>query len=352
MTHLQNRSIVKVMKREHVIIFIPGFKGSTLVNQGGGLIWPNFIKAQFNHTISLNNNLPSLNIENSYIYESNDIVKSVSVFPGLFNYNVYGKFTTSLQKALPSQTKLIFFHYDWRQDLLLTIDRLRTLIEQTSRDKTVQIDIICHSMGGLITTYMMHMIGANIIRQIYFVGVPFQGALRALLDLMKGTKLGLNKTLLSARAMSTFSSLYYLLPRYPEAVHQHSIFDIETWKKFNIGYLTNEDNKLQLEFLEAQLNKVSSFYKKIESAESKICEPQKLIFINNLTHPTPTQIKFGPKAKVVSNLGDGTVPSASLQIPDYFKPFNHEIYYIDKSHALSFSSDKLLKIILENLTES
>lgn len=327
------------MKKDRVIIFIPGYKGSTLVDQEGDLVWPNLIKAQFDCSTSLSNDLPSIGLENPFHYESTDIVKSVTVIPGLYKYDVYGQFLISLQKALPSQTKLLLFHYDWRQDLLIAVEKLRKLIEEISRDSTVEIDIICHSMGGLITTSLMQMIKNNAIRHVYFVAVPFRGALPALLDLRGGSKFGFNKTLLSAKAMSSFSSPYYLLPRYPEAVKEYDIFDIETWKRFNIGYLANEGSGKLLDFLEAQLDKVNKFYQKIETGENKFCEPKKLIFINNLTRSTQTQIQLGQKTKVISSIGDGTVPRASLELPDYFKQFNHETHHIDTSHALSFSSE-------------
>ena len=96
-------------KNIHTIIFIPGFKGSTLVNSEGAFIWPNFIKAQFNRTISLSNDLPLINISNPIRYDSTDIVESVTILPGLYKHNIYGKFITALKKMYYRMPNYYFF---------------------------------------------------------------------------------------------------------------------------------------------------------------------------------------------------------------------------------------------------
>ncbi len=336
-------------KNRRTIIFIPGFKGSTLLNSEGTLIWPNFIKAQFNRTISLSNDLPNIHIENAIHYESADIVESVTILPGLYKYPIYAKFIKALKKTVSPNMRLVVFHYDWRQDLMLTIAKLQTLIEKIAQDDGGQIDIISHSMGGLIASYVLQTIEVDVIRQVFLIAVPFQGSLKILLDLIYGSKFGLNKTLLSAKAMSSFPSLYYLLPRYSDVVSEHDIFDIETWKKFKLGYLTQLGDEAQLKFLKSQLDNASHFYNKLELAENKICEKTKLIFINSQVYPTPIQIELKPKINIISGMGDGSISNLSLLVPEYFKRFNHEIYPINKPHALSFTSDELIKIILKNL---
>ncbi|MBA2710500.1 MAG: hypothetical protein H0U57_07915 [Tatlockia sp.] len=199
-------------KNNHTIIFIPGFKGSTLLNQDGTLIWPNFIKAQFNRSISLSNDFPQFNIANPIHYEARSIVESVTILPGLYKYNIYANFIKAFKKNAPPNSELIIFHYDWRLDLMITIAELKTLIEQIA-----QVDIVSHSMGGLITSYILKTIEVEVIRQVFLIAVPFQGSPKILLDLIYGSKFGLNKTMLSAKAMSSFPSIYYLLPRYPES---------------------------------------------------------------------------------------------------------------------------------------
>lgn len=336
-------------KNNHTIIFIPGFKGSTLVNQEGTLIWPNVIKSQFDHKTSLSNDLPELNIDNPNHYQSREIIDSVTIIPGFYKYTIYGKFINALKKYISLDHELIFFHYDWRQDLMITIAQLKVLIERIIQENSGPIDIICHSMGGLITSYILQTMDVNVIRKVFFIAVPFQGSPKILIDLIYGSRLGLNKTLLSTKAMSSFPSVYYLLPRYFDAIAENDLFDLNTWEKLKLGYLTKHNDKKQLNFLTSQLEAVNEFYKKLESVEHIVCNTTKLIFINNHVYSTPTQIQFTPEMNIITGSGDGSVPEISLNIPDYFKDFNQETYHIDKSHALSFTSNELISIVLKHL---
>ncbi len=90
-------------------------------------------------------------------------------------------------------------------------------------------------MGGLITSYVLKTIEVDVIRQVFFCCCSISRTPKILLDLIYGSKLGLNKTMLSAKAMSSFPSVYYLLPRYSEAIPGHDLSDIETWKNLNLG---------------------------------------------------------------------------------------------------------------------
>ena len=48
------------------------------------------------------------------------------------------------------------FPYDWRQDNVVTARKLDALIDQIRRDygdPKLKVDIVAHSMGGLITRY-------------------------------------------------------------------------------------------------------------------------------------------------------------------------------------------------------
>ena len=336
----------------NTIIFVPGFKGSTLVNQEGTLIWPNLIRAQFNHTTSLSNDPASTNIQHYFLYESADIVKTVTVLPGLYKRNIYSNFVNSIKKNISVDTELILFHYDWRQDLMILVNKLKSLIETISKNKEGKIDIICHSMGGLITNYVMQTIRNDRIRQVFFVAVPFRGTAKALLDLMYGSKFGMNHTLLSAKTMASFLSIYYLLPRYPEALVNHDLFDIETWKELDLEYLSNQDSAPQFELLKIQLARVNEFYNRLESEKIKSCEQKKLIFINSLGYSTPTKIQLKPKINIISSAGDGSIPGISLQVPDYFRSFDCKVYHIDKRHVSIFTSNELIKIILKNLVHN
>ena len=54
------------------------------------------------------------------------------------------------------KARLYVFTYDWRQDNVRTVQKLDELIEQIRRDyddPTLRVDVIAHSMGGLVVQY-------------------------------------------------------------------------------------------------------------------------------------------------------------------------------------------------------
>ncbi len=333
------------MKKQNTLIFIPGFKGSSLMDQEGQLIWPKFMAAQFNHSTSLSNHVPEIDCVNSRRFKSAAVIQEIDIIPGIYKVSIYAKFFQAFKHYRSEETELIFFHYDWRQDLMMAIPRLKSLIERLRKEKRGAIDIVCHSMGGLITSYVLQMFNEPVLRNVFFVAVPFQGTLKALLDLMHGSSFGLNKTLLSSKAMASFASVYYLLPRYPQAVVNYSLFDIETWKQFKLGYLMTEESPEKTAFLQRQLTRVELFYQRLETSGPTIAT-SKIIILTNRTHPTPYQIHLEHGQEVIQGLGDGSVPNVSLELPSYLSHLPYDRYHIDEAHALSFNDEKLLKLVL------
>src|SRR5437764_1469361 len=65
--------------------------------------------------------------------------------------------TPELSRAPAASTRRYHaFAYDWRQDNVVTARKLDALIEQIRRDYAdprLKVDIVAHSMGGLITRY-------------------------------------------------------------------------------------------------------------------------------------------------------------------------------------------------------
>ena len=331
--------------QNNCLLFIPGFKGSILIDKSGNQIWPNFIRSQFNQNTSLryednHNGAPN--------YQSQDIIHSVPLIPKLLAYDVYGKFVIELQKQLPATTAFSIFHYDWRQDLQQVATQLKAQIDSHTKQGIGSIDFICHSMGGLIVANLLKAMKVNIVRKVFFVGTPFQGVPRVILDLIQGTRLGLNKSLLSAQAMASFPSLYYLLPRLPEFTNGHDFFNLETWQQYKIGYYARNDENI--EFLARQLKIANDFYHQLENLSSTKVTNTKLFFIHSLKHSTPTKLSLMPSIDLKPSKGDGTVPENSLAVPSYLRNFDHQLLTIDKLHGKSFSCETVLKFILDNLS--
>ena len=58
--------------------------------------------------------------------------------------------------VVQQKARLYVFTYDWRQDNVKTVQKLDELIEQIRldyKDPALRVDVIAHSMGGLVVRY-------------------------------------------------------------------------------------------------------------------------------------------------------------------------------------------------------
>lgn len=109
------------------------------------------------------------------------------------------------------------------------------------KDAKVKFDIVAHSMGGLVTRYMLRYgdqplpadgslpeltwAGAKYVSRVVLVGTPNAGSADALVDLVEGRDIGLPfLPYYQPALMGTFPAVYELLPR---ARHGHIIFDAD-----------------------------------------------------------------------------------------------------------------------------
>ncbi len=172
----------------------------------------------------------------------------------------YGEYVRELRHDLsPSQDRprpVFLFPYDWRRPLGELVDELGGFVEEVvartsllrhyargrpaySRD-TGQVDLVGHSMGGLlITGYLARGAGGGRVRKVITLGAPFRGSFEAVLKIITGTA-DLEGGTPSSREREVARltpSLYHLIPeegirlspgssRLPE-----SLFHAELWQK-------------------------------------------------------------------------------------------------------------------------
>ncbi len=131
-------------------------------------------------------------------------------------------------KADPKRKNYYVFLYDWRQDNVKTAQKLADFIEQIKLDygdPNLKVDIVAHSMGGLVARYYMrygkldvlddnefpvNMYGGERVRRVILLGTPNLGSVRMLNALIDGITLGVND--IPTEVMATMPSLYQLLP--------------------------------------------------------------------------------------------------------------------------------------------
>jgi len=228
------------------VLIIPGIMGSELYD-GNDLIWPSeralisspsdaFLKEH----LALDANGNSIN--NITI---GDIVREVNIrIIGIdFAKDYFVGLITELESiGYLFNDSYFLFPYDWRLDLDQTKDLLRDKIESIkSQTGFNQIDVIAHSMGGLLVKDYLHEYGIESVDKLIFVGTPHLGAPKAAYGLFFGD-IGVPIRLLNYESMKAISinspAVYQLLPN-PSYHHQA----LGYFRKTNGDILDYEESK-------------------------------------------------------------------------------------------------------------
>jgi pimeloyl-ACP methyl ester carboxylesterase len=138
------------------------------------------------------------------------------------------------------------FGYDWRQPLEATQALLAAfiaeVIEKTALtrhyradgyDKRRRVNLVAHSMGGLIVTGYLDEAGAKApVDRVATIATPFKGSLDAVEKIVRGTT---NRREREAARLTP--SLYYLLPSFQRGIAidaslpQSDMFDPKLWQR-------------------------------------------------------------------------------------------------------------------------
>ncbi|MFG3719446.1 esterase/lipase family protein [Streptomyces massasporeus] len=144
--------------------------------------------------------------------------------PVLRGFEPYTKLLAGVRHTAAHPDAVREFAYDWRLSIAHSAARLAEAAEdhlrawrahpQGSRD--AQLNLVAHSMGGLVAHYFMTVLGgAGEVRSLITMGTPFYGSVQTagLLGSGRGTPLPLPRRRLRALAR-TLPGLHELLPGY------------------------------------------------------------------------------------------------------------------------------------------
>lgn len=138
------------------------------------------------------------------------------------------KQSTPGTSAAHGEKRYYVFNYDWRQDNVVSVrelDKFITRIREDYKNPDLEVDVVAHSMGGMITRYFVrygttdvlddnefpiNQYGAQRIRRVILLGTPNLGSLGALRTLIRGYKVGLG--VIPPEVVATFPSTYQVLP--------------------------------------------------------------------------------------------------------------------------------------------
>ncbi|GAC1452737.1 MAG: hypothetical protein PVSMB6_05560 [Steroidobacteraceae bacterium] len=247
------------------VILIPGALGSRLLDRHKrSEVWPGSTL----HLLGASKQDLALPFDPVTLQPVADGLEASGLFEEVLNADFYGAILRTLRqaggfiagkpgaRADPRVRRYSVFAYDWRQDNVTTAKRLDALIEQLRRDyadPNLKVNVIAHSMGGLITRYYLrygtadalegegdypiNMRGAGKIGTVVLLGTPNLGSVSSLQAMLLGNRVGLRR--IEPEVLATMPSVYQLLPH---PLTDWSVdpggkdldldlYDVETWKQ-------------------------------------------------------------------------------------------------------------------------
>lgn len=137
------------------VIVIPGITGSELLDPRGERVWPPRL-------FSLMSDFESLRCD-----QEGQPRRALAAGEPVHDY-----YETMAERLREAGYDVYRFGYDWRLSNATLADRLAALIDKTQRDR---VDIVAHSMGGLLATSYVRQHGGSRVRRLVTLGTPYLG---------------------------------------------------------------------------------------------------------------------------------------------------------------------------------
>jgi pimeloyl-ACP methyl ester carboxylesterase len=243
-----------VLTTRDPVIIIPGITGSYLFKDYGneGEIWPNLDALLVSPIDEFLNDLimnPNGSEQPAFPIKVGDVIRKAGgqeIFSELLNLMINSGYVEN--------SDLFVFPYDWRMsnsyNTLLLAEKIEDILEETNAEK---VDIVAHSMGGILAKTYLVEAGEGKVDQLIFLGTPHLGAPKSYKALMYGDDLGYSVAFLGlnpSRAKiitQNMPAVYELLPS------QKYIND-------NGGYVINQENEnnpITLSYVETKNKMIS-----------------------------------------------------------------------------------------------
>ncbi len=226
--------------QREVTLFVPGYKGSFLVDDQHHRAWltPGAVLGRGEKSLAL----PFPGQAPLPVFgplRPDGPLTRFTVFP-FVREDIYLSWMEYARDRLPG---FIPFSYDWRQDIRQSARELCQLIDRLAAERgaTLQVNLVAHSMGGLVALSCLRhgsgepgspapdWSGAVHVRRVVFVGTPFAGTPGIFDDFFVGTETVRNRALMSPEAHFSFPASFQLLPFDPDffvdASGQHVALD-------------------------------------------------------------------------------------------------------------------------------
>jgi len=247
------------------VIVIPGVFGSRLRDRTSGVeVWPGTARMilfdDYRHL--------ALDFDRTTLAVRPDNLEAFGVTDAALGQDFYGKVIETLRDfggyvrgtpgvpPAPGERRYYVYAYDWRQDNVDSARGLDRLIEALRRDYAdpkLRVDIVAHSMGGLIARYyqrygtedvldgresQISLYGATRVRKLILLGTPNMGSVSSLHAFLAGEAIGFGR--IPQETLATLPSGYeifphplvtWLLDAAGRPLHD-DLFDGEVWRRY------------------------------------------------------------------------------------------------------------------------
>jgi pimeloyl-ACP methyl ester carboxylesterase len=342
------------------VVFVPGIKGSVLLNEEGDKLW-------LTGTQALGLQTPNLGLygENQDLIPGGPVLR-VTAIPYLIEQEIYGPW---IQRMM-SEPAIDFyvFSYDWRKDNLITQARLVRFLKEIQSKYNQKPVLIGHSMGGMLSFSAANQ-NPGLVEKAIFVGTPFRGGIGYMEDLLLGNSTGLNKSIQGPCQIAKYESVYGFFPRLKTTDTKDTTLDAsgkplnldffseQTWKDQSWGFYAHSchpdqiPNPIEFQF---KLDRARKFRESLDPKPEFAATKPKLLVVSAKNRPSLRAINrignTGPgslvrwdfqKAELVP--GDGRVTyENSLPAPGV----NYTYFETDFEHGVLMNDPNLFKKVL------
>jgi len=247
------------------VIIIPGVFGSKLRDRTTGIeAWPGTARMiLFGDYRDL-----ALDFDPTTLAVRPDNLEAFDIADAALGHDFYRKLIETLRDfggyvrgsigapPKPGERRYYVYAYDWRQDNVESargLDRLVEAIRRDYGDPELRVDIVAHSMGGLVARYYQRygtedvldgresqitLYGSTRVRKLILLGTPNMGSVSSLHAFLVGEEIGFGR--IPQEVLATLPSGYELFPHplvtwlIDASGHSRSddLFDDETWRRY------------------------------------------------------------------------------------------------------------------------
>ena len=347
------------------VILVPGIMGTEL-KKGDELLWSDIVRMVTSPSDDFMDQL-SMNEDGTPLYADvvvDDVVRKkelISVLPDSWGFDYfYSLIQNFMDAGYEESTDLFVFPYDWRFGIQINTqslkEKINSVLLQTNNQK---VNVVAHSMGGLITKQYLLDNSTSTINKITFVGTPHLGSPKATKTILFGDNLGVELAIpfLNTDEVKKISknmlSIYQLLPseQYITDIGKY-FYDLTQQTSFTHqevnDYLINEGlNSSHLQSaIDFHSNDLDDFNISGISAYNIIgCDTAtlgKIIIQNQELVETEYGIEFVA--------GDGTVPFGSADAINVSS--TNTFYAKGVEHATMPSQSSIKQLITQIITDS